>query len=63
MLLVVLLAAIMAFSAAMKKSGAMDRFTDAIVESAPSRRIALALAPLLIERFPCREVRSFRHLW
>jgi len=52
MLLVVLLAAIMAFSAAMKKSGAMDRFTDAIVESAPSRRIALALAPLLIGMLP-----------
>lgn len=51
-LLVVLLVAIMAFSAAMKKSGAMDRFADAIAESAPSRRIALALAPLLIGTLP-----------
>ncbi|MEN6490824.1 MAG: DUF401 family protein [Rectinema sp.] len=51
-LLVVLLAAIMAFSAAMKKSGAMDTFANAIAEAAPSRRVALAITPLLIGTLP-----------
>jgi hypothetical protein len=51
-LLVILLTAIMAFSVAMKKSGAMDAFANAIAESAPSRRIALAVAPLLIGTLP-----------
>jgi len=51
-LLVILLTGIMMFSAAMKKSGAMDAFSNAIAESAPSRRIALALAPLLIGTLP-----------
>jgi len=51
-LLVILLAVIMAFSAAMKKSGAMDAFAGAIAESAPSQRIALAVAPLLIGTLP-----------
>lgn len=52
LLLVVLLASIMAFSAAMKQSGAMDAFAAAIGESMPSRRIALAIAPLLIGTLP-----------
>lgn len=51
-LLVILLTGIMMFSAAMKKSGAMDAFSNAIAESAPSRRIALAVAPLLIGTLP-----------
>lgn len=51
-LLAVLLGGIMMFSSAMKKSGAMDAFSAAIAESAPSRRIALAVAPLLIGTLP-----------
>lgn len=52
LLLVALLAGIMMFSSAMKKSGAMNRFSATIAEAAPSRRVALALAPLLIGTLP-----------
>ncbi len=51
-LLVVLLTGIMMFSSAMKKSGAMDTFSATIAEAAPSRRVALAVAPLLIGTLP-----------
>ncbi len=51
-LLVVLLTGIMMFSSAMKKSGAMDKFSATIAEAAPSRRVALAAAPLLIGTLP-----------
>ncbi len=51
-LLAVLLAGIMMFSSAMKKSGAMDTFSATIAKAAPSRRVALAVAPLLIGTLP-----------
>jgi len=51
-LLVVLMACIMAFSAAMKKSGAMDAFSRALGAVAPSPRVAMAVAPLLIGTLP-----------
>ncbi|HEY9054664.1 MAG TPA: DUF401 family protein [Rectinemataceae bacterium] len=51
-LLVALMSLIMFFSSAMKKSKAMDRFAIAIVEAAPSRRSAMAIAPLLIGTLP-----------
>ncbi len=51
-LLVLLMASIMFFSSAMKKSKAMDRFAAAIVDAAPSRRTAMAIAPMLIGTLP-----------
>jgi hypothetical protein len=51
-LLLVLMTGIMVFSSAMKKSGAMDIFSQAIVGIAPSRRLAMAIAPLLIGTLP-----------
>ncbi len=52
MLLVCLMCLIMIFSSAMKKAGAMDRFARSIIAVAPSRRIAVALAPMLIGTLP-----------
>ncbi|MCE1196198.1 DUF401 family protein [bacterium] len=52
LLLLVLMTCIMAFSSAMKKSGAMDDFVEAVTEITPSRRIAIAIAPLLIGTLP-----------
>ena len=52
LLLVVLMAWIMAFSAAMKRSGAMDAFSRSLVAIAPSPRLAMAIAPLLIGTLP-----------
>ena len=43
---------IMVFSSAMKKAGAMDRLASSIVAVAPSRRLAIALAPMLIGTLP-----------
>jgi len=51
-LLVVLLAGIMVFSAAMKASGAMEVFSNTIAAAMPSRRIALGVVPLLIGTLP-----------
>lgn len=51
-LLVALLTTIMTFSAAMKKSGGMEAFSSSVIELMPSRRLALALAPLLIGTLP-----------
>ena len=50
--LLLVMTCIMAFSAAMKKSGAMDDFVRAVTEIAPSKRIAIAIAPLLIGTLP-----------
>jgi integral membrane protein (TIGR00529 family) len=50
--LLILMTCIMAFSSAMKKSGAMNAFTDAVTKIAPSPRIALAIAPLIIGTLP-----------
>jgi len=52
LLLVALMAWIMAFSAAMKRSGAMDAFSRSLVAIAPSPRFAMAIAPLLIGTLP-----------
>ena len=52
LLLLALMTCIMAFSSAMKKSGAMDDFVEAVTEITPSRRIAIAMAPLLIGTLP-----------
>ena len=52
LLLFALMIFIMAFSAAMKKSGAMDSFANAIGAIAPSKRLAMAIAPLLIGTLP-----------
>jgi len=52
LLLVALMAWIMAFSAAMKRSGAMDAFSRSLVAIAPSPRFAMAVAPLLIGTLP-----------
>lgn len=51
-LLVLLMACIMVFSSAMKKSGAMDAFSNSLTELVPSPRFAMALAPLLIGTLP-----------
>jgi integral membrane protein (TIGR00529 family) len=51
-LLVCLMSLIMVFSSAMKKAGAMDRLARSIIAVAPSRRIAIALAPMLIGTLP-----------
>lgn len=50
--LLILMTCIMAFSSAMKKSGAMNTFVDAVMKIAPSPRIALAIAPLIIGTLP-----------
>ena len=52
LLLFALMISIMAFSAAMKKSGAMDTFASAIGAIAPSKRLAMAIAPLIIGTLP-----------
>lgn len=52
LLLVALMAWIMAFSAAMKRSGAMEAFSRSLVAVAPSPRFAMAVAPLLIGTLP-----------
>jgi len=46
------MASIMAFSAAMKRSGAMDSFASALKALSPSPRLAMAVAPLLIGTLP-----------
>lgn len=51
-LLVALLATIMTFSAAMKKSGGMEAFSSSVVALLPSKRLALAIAPMLIGTLP-----------
>lgn len=51
-LLVLLMATIMAFSAAMKRSGIMDAFSSSLKALAPSARVAMALAPMLIGTLP-----------
>ena len=51
-LLVLLMAAIMAFSAAMKRSGIMDSLSRSLKALAPSPRVAMALAPMLIGTLP-----------
>jgi len=51
-LLVLLMACIMAFSTAMKRSGAMEKFSSSLAALAPSPRIAMALAPMLIGTLP-----------
>ena len=52
LLLLVLIIGIMAFSAAMKRSGGMDAFSKALEGITPSSRIAMATAPLLIGTLP-----------
>jgi len=52
LLLLALMTGIMAFSSAMKKSGAMETFSKAITILAPSKRLAMATAPLLIGTLP-----------
>jgi uncharacterized protein len=52
LLLLALMSLIMAFSAAMKKAGAMDAFSRALSAVAPSPRVAMAAAPLLIGTLP-----------
>ncbi|MBU0929301.1 MAG: DUF401 family protein [Spirochaetes bacterium] len=52
LLLVALMACIMAFSGAMKKSGAMESFSKTLAAVSPSPRFAMAAAPLLIGTLP-----------
>lgn len=52
LLLLMLVTLIMMFSSAMKKAGAMDAFSKALSALAPSKRIALASAPLIIGTLP-----------
>lgn len=52
LLIMVLMTAIMAFSTAMKKAGAMDAFSAALRAVTPSPRSAMAVAPLLIGTLP-----------
>lgn len=52
LLIMVLMTAIMAFSTAMKKAGAMDAFSSALRAVTPSPRSAMAVAPLLIGTLP-----------
>jgi len=52
LLLLALMTGIMVFSSAMKKSGAMGTFAKAISDVAPSKRLAMAAAPLLIGTLP-----------
>lgn len=51
-MLVALLAAILIFSSAMKKAGGMEDFSRSVIALMPSRRLALAIAPLLIGTLP-----------
>lgn len=51
-LLLILVMGIMVFSQAMKKSGAMDAFAASLVAIIPSKRLSLALAPLIIGTLP-----------
>ncbi|HRZ17591.1 MAG TPA: DUF401 family protein [Candidatus Hydrogenedentes bacterium] len=51
-LLLALVTVIMMFSSAMKKAGAMEAFSRALAAVAPSPRIALAAAPLIIGTLP-----------
>ncbi len=52
LLLLLLVTLIMMFSSAMKKAGAMDAFSKALSSLAPSKRIALASAPLINGTLP-----------
>lgn len=52
LLLIFLMSSILAFSSAMTRSGEMGRFAAAIAKIAPSKRLATALAPLLIGTLP-----------
>lgn len=52
LLLLVLVTVIMMFSGAMKKAGAMDAFARALSSVVPSKRLALATAPLIIGTLP-----------
>ncbi|HOX92752.1 MAG TPA: DUF401 family protein [Spirochaetales bacterium] len=52
LLLLVLVTVIMAFSSAMKKAGAMDGFARALASIVPSKRLTLAIAPLIIGTLP-----------
>lgn len=52
LLLLLLMMAIMSFSAAMKKAGAMDRLAAAVGLVAPSPRMAMAITPILIGTLP-----------
>lgn len=52
LLIMLLMTAIMAFSTAMKKAGAMDAFSSALRAVTPSPRSAMAVAPLLIGTLP-----------
>jgi hypothetical protein len=52
LLIMLLMTAIMAFSTAMKKAGAMDAFSAALRAVTPSPCIAMAVAPLLIGTLP-----------
>lgn len=47
-----LMICILAFSSAMTKSGEMTRFAEAVEKIAPSRRLAMAIAPMLIGSLP-----------
>ncbi len=47
-----LVTVIMAFSSAMKKAGAMDGFARALASIVPSKRLTLAIAPLIIGTLP-----------
>lgn len=52
LLLLALMTCILSFSEAMKKSGSMKALAEAIGIAAPSRRIAMAVTPLLIGTLP-----------
>ncbi len=47
-----LMICILAFSSAMTKAGEMTRFAEAVEKIAPSRRLAMAIAPMLIGSLP-----------
>jgi uncharacterized protein len=51
-LLVILMAGIMLFSQAMKRSGGMGAFSGALQALVPSPRIAMAIAPLIVGTLP-----------
>ncbi len=51
-LLVILMAGIMLFSSAMKRSGGMSAFSGALQALIPSPRIAMAIAPLIVGTLP-----------
>ncbi|MBU0935392.1 MAG: DUF401 family protein [Spirochaetes bacterium] len=52
LLLLLLVSGIMVFSSAMKQAGGMALFSKALLALVPSRRLALALAPVLIGTLP-----------